>query len=102
MGTVLSGLVSRMRRLLTGRHPSQDNVSSEQVQVDATVPQEFARHDENGDGVVTVDELERTNGDWWSYLGMDRNNDAKVSIAEYNAAQSDRALLEERNAKWSD
>ena len=93
MGTVLSGLVSRMRRLLTGRH---------QAQVDAKVPQEFARHDENGDGVVTVDELERTNGDWWSYIGMDRNNDAKVSIAEYNAAQSNRAVMEERNAKWSD
>ena len=94
MGTVLSGLVSRMRRLLTKRYQAQ-------AQVDAKVPQEFARHDENGDGVVTVDELERTNGDWWSYIGMDRNNDAKVSIAEYNAAQSDLALLEERNAKWS-
>ena len=76
--STISYLLRRIRALFTGEERTVATTTP------IPVPPGFACHDTNGDGVVTVEELEKTGGDWWSFLGMDRDGDAAVSLGEYN------------------
>ena len=92
MGTVLSGLIERMRRL----RPSTTESGVEEL------PAFFRTHDQNRDGTVTAEELERTGGghSLWSFLGMDTNGDAAVSLAEYKEAKARELKHANAAARW--
>ena len=82
MGDVVSSLLGRLRNLMPRRHEDD-------------VPEDFKRYDENSDGIITPEEFERQfkienkkepgKGDWWDFLGKDRNGDACVSIDEFRS-----------------
>lgn len=95
MGSVLSNLVLRMRKLVPDQRPRPASPPAE-------VPDFFKKHDQDGDGKVTMEELERTHGSgsWWSFLGMDADGDAAVSVQEYEAAQARELKQKNADAKW--
>ena len=104
MGTVLSGLIDRIRRL----RPSGGGAAPPPPppppppRVDQ-LPAFFETHDQNRDGSVTVDELDGTGGGdgLWEFLGMDTDGDAAVSVAEYKEAAARRRRHDSAAARWA-